>query len=83
MPFLLSLKVGTRLTAPALMIATFIPGELQSSCRPFAWPANSTFGSYRSYQCMGQPAPTSDAKNIQADLMPTFHSPPQLHCSER
>jgi hypothetical protein len=55
MPFLLSLKVGARLTAPVLMIATLIPGEVQASCRPFAWPANSTFGSYRSYQCMGLP----------------------------
>jgi hypothetical protein len=63
MPFLLSLKVGARLAAPASMITTFIPGELQPSCRPFAWPANSTFGSHRSYQRMGQP--TSDVGHVK------------------
>jgi hypothetical protein len=64
------------------MIATFIPGELQTSWRPFARPAiqpSEVTAHINVWVCR---APTSDTANILADLMPAFHGPPQLHYSE-
>jgi hypothetical protein len=79
MPFLLSLKVGARLTAPVLMIATLMCRHPAGHLRGQPIQPSEVTAHINVWVCR---APTSDTTNIQADLMPTLHSPPQLHYSE-